>query len=247
MARSPGRLLRPALVTLCLAVLAAPAGAQGGKTKDDRKQDQAEINRFLKQLLAKFDAWDRDDDNVLDKQELARAFRGPKAKPFDANMPKLPPPKIVLLPGKPVVRPISAVLVTVPPWPVMAFNYTIAELLTAGEPVRVAVAAPLPPPPNVTGFPDYQFLLIAGTGGKTSVSRQEFEKWGRAYARLAHEREEAEDEIKQARDRLRKAKNPKAKQQAQADLARRENDLSQIRARLGAIPQAVRDALPLKR
>src|SRR5262249_46784364 len=42
---------------------------------------------IMGQLRAVFAAWDLDKDGYLDKEELAKAFRGPNAKPYDYKAP----------------------------------------------------------------------------------------------------------------------------------------------------------------
>jgi hypothetical protein len=48
-----------------------------------KKTDPKGTGPIMSQLRSLFDAWDLNKDTYLDKEELARAFRGPKAKPFD--------------------------------------------------------------------------------------------------------------------------------------------------------------------
>jgi hypothetical protein len=65
-----------------LLVLALAGTASGRPSKD--KPDPAGTTLYMGQLRDLFATWDRNHDGYLDKQELARGFRGPKAKPFDA-------------------------------------------------------------------------------------------------------------------------------------------------------------------
>ena len=64
---------------LVVLLLAAPLHGAGPK----EKPDPAGTTLYMGQLRDLFATWDRNQDGYLDKQELARGFRGPKAKPYD--------------------------------------------------------------------------------------------------------------------------------------------------------------------
>lgn len=68
-----------------LVVLALAAPLLGAGPKE--KPDPAGTTLYMGQLRDLFATWDRNHDGYLDKQELARGFRGPKAKPYDAGAP----------------------------------------------------------------------------------------------------------------------------------------------------------------
>ncbi|HZY88227.1 MAG TPA: EF-hand domain-containing protein, partial [Gemmataceae bacterium] len=70
-----------------LVVLALAAPLLGAGPKE--KPDPAGTTLYMGQLRDLFATWDRNHDGYLDKQELARGFRGPKAKPYDAGAPAL--------------------------------------------------------------------------------------------------------------------------------------------------------------
>jgi Ca2+-binding EF-hand superfamily protein len=57
-----------------------------GKTDSTGKEpaDPPGTSVYMGQLRALFDTWDLNSDGYLDKEELAKAFRGPKALPYDA-------------------------------------------------------------------------------------------------------------------------------------------------------------------
>jgi hypothetical protein len=77
------------LVLLAIALSAEPRACAGGGKKEPPRKEPKKLdpNVFvkpgLKQLYARFTAWDENQDDTLDKGELARAFRGPKARAFD--------------------------------------------------------------------------------------------------------------------------------------------------------------------
>ena len=68
-------------------VLLALAGAA-----PKEKPDPAGTTLYMGQLRDLFATWDRNHDGHLDKGELARGFRGPKAKPYDAGAAAQSPP-----------------------------------------------------------------------------------------------------------------------------------------------------------
>jgi Ca2+-binding EF-hand superfamily protein len=88
MRQRPG-LLGWFLAASLAALLTATAGAAADN--DDaggaKKPDPPGTALIMGQLRALFAAWDLDKDGYLDKEELAKAFRGPKAKPFDYKAP----------------------------------------------------------------------------------------------------------------------------------------------------------------
>jgi len=229
--------------------------------KDDKKAEakrSAERMRlYMKQLHARFDAWDANNDNTLDARELAKVFRGPKADPLDKLKIKLPPPAIApvpvpvvtTIPGK--VRPISIALLTLP-YPSQPASTILASLLA--QPPR-EVTTLLPPtlpkvtPPKVidyTRFADYQFLMVAGKGKDWNISKSEFESFAKQYAKLLDELEESEHDVAQAKARLAKAANAKAKNQAAGDLQKANAVHARFQSQWNAFPQAIHQALKIK-
>lgn len=225
--------------------------------KDEAKRSVERMRQYMKQLHARFETWDDNNDNKLDAKELARAFRGPKAEPLDTLKIALPTPEI---PGKPVVyvetipgkvRPLSLALVTFPE-PFLAPCCAVAELL-AERPKEVTKVAPpppvkgTPPPkvPDITRFADYQFLAIAGKGKDWVISRAEFEAFAKQYAKLLDELEESEHDVAQAKARLAKA-GPKAKKEVQADLQRALAAHVRAEAQWQSIPLAVHQTFKIK-
>ncbi|MCI0456395.1 MAG: hypothetical protein L0Z62_05385 [Gemmataceae bacterium] len=207
--------------------------AQGGKKKPD-----PDVTRYTKQLLARFKAWDRNDDNVLDKAELARAFRGAGAKPFDYE------PETRETPVRRRAKVMYAALVgtTMPLTSANLVQAALLELRTPSAPPAKGTTTP-----NYNTFPDYQFLVVAGTKGQTQLTRKEFEAWARNYARLVDGQQEAKQQYQQAKARFDKAKTAKGKQQAEVDMRRHTQELQSVTAQLNAIPQAIHKALNLKR
>jgi hypothetical protein len=77
------------LVIGLLFVLALGVTAQDStrdkKSKGKEQPDPPRTTVYMNQLRQVFGNWDRDKDNYLDKKELAIAFRGAGAKPYDSR------------------------------------------------------------------------------------------------------------------------------------------------------------------
>src|SRR5262249_12519634 len=116
----------------------------------------------------------------------------------------------------------------------------LLELSTPRDP-----APPAPPDPSL--FPDYQFLVLAGTKGQTQLTRKEFETWARTYARQLADLDYAKRQYDQAQVRFKKAKSNKGKAQAEQEGARHLQEYQNLQAQLNAIPAAVHRALGVKR
>ena len=76
----PAECLAAGLALLLGAAVVADDGKDKGKK---RPKDPKGTSLYMGQLRALFDAWDRNKDDYLDKEELAVAFRGAGARPYD--------------------------------------------------------------------------------------------------------------------------------------------------------------------
>jgi hypothetical protein len=70
----------PKLLAATLALLAGVAVSAQPKTT---VKDPPGTGIYMDQFRLLFDRWDLNGDGYLDKEELAKAFRGPNAKPYD--------------------------------------------------------------------------------------------------------------------------------------------------------------------
>jgi hypothetical protein len=239
-------------VALVLLWSAQPALGQTAKQKKDQ------LNRYLKQMQDRFNSWDLNKNSELDKAELAKAFRGPDAKPFDDGA------------DDAKIGPIASVLVTVPvPTPMMSFP--VAELLTQ----KGADPPPPQPKPDYSSYPDYQFLVLVAKNGQTKVTRPDFDAWARQYAQQVQQQQFAQTALQKAQSAEQKAERAVAQAQAkvqaaktagqlkkaqaalrrplqnqaktQATLQQSLQNLNQANTQLAAVPPAIRQAFPLKK
>jgi len=56
-----------------------------GQDETPKKPDPPGTAKYMTRFRDTFVSWDLDKDGFLDKEELAKAFRGPKAKPYDVD------------------------------------------------------------------------------------------------------------------------------------------------------------------
>ena len=67
------------LATACVAL----AEASSESTAHKKGKNSQSTQKYVDLLSKLFDKWDLNSDDYLDKEELAKAFRGPNAKPYD--------------------------------------------------------------------------------------------------------------------------------------------------------------------
>jgi hypothetical protein len=179
--------------------------------------------QYQKQLGARFTAWDLNGDGALDKEELAKAFRGKDAKPFDDA------------PQDQRAQVYGLTLVSLPRH-AMAVQLAVADRLQQrGGNAKTAK--------DYAQLADFQFLSLADTNNDLRVSQQEFDTWARGYAKALNARDRALKSLEQAQGRLAKAKTAKARQTAQKAVERANASVNQAMDQINAVPVAIRQAL----
>ena len=244
--------------SLCLvfvALVGNPTAAPGGGGKKADPQYES----YLKQLKNRFQEWDRNNDDILDKAELAKAFRGPNAKPYDDPQPV----KTIIIPAK-----VAAPAKVPDKYRVTSTSVMLASLPQGGLPVNLALAELMArnrkavsttpaiaaeptiltaPPANVNAYADVQFLQLLNKVKAGQVTKQGFDNWAKDYAGMLNRLVDNERDVKAAQQSAKNAKSKKALQEAQMNLQRQERELLQAQAQLNNIPAAVQKAFHLKR
>ncbi len=228
----------PVLVGLTtLAALTVTVGAATAQAKRTRTGD---YNNYIKQLTARFNAWDTNRDKVLDKYELAKAFRGPSARPFDGGNDTTP----AALKGT-FDRDYLKVLARMTPYTakvVPAINLALADLLYRD--LSVVKSGNLA---DYSNLADVQFILIAGTTGLPKLTKSEYDGFAKTYASSLADAEEASRKLKEAQGRLQKAKTAAAKMKAAADVMQRQQNLAVANTAIQAIPAVIQQKLAVRR
>jgi len=222
--------------SLTLAFLfTAVTGAQmkNPKTKHD-------VPYYMKQLTARFKSWDTNKDGFLDKDELARAFRGADAKAYDYQPASTSPTTQVFpLYNKPKVS--SFAVAALPPG--CPANYAVAEIMTWKKPQATVKTSP--PPINPAQYPDFQFLAMIKAEGDR-ISRKEFDHWANDYAHMVDRFDNAQHALKNSQSKLAKAKTAQGKQQAAAEVQRHQGELDRAAAQLNTIPAAIHKTINIR-
>jgi hypothetical protein len=191
-----------------LLLAAAPPLSAGGKTN---------TSKYQQQLGDRFTSWDLNGDGFLDKEELAKAFRGKDARPYDE--------------GDARSRVVGVALVSLPR-PSMAVQLAVAERLGGAKSAT-----------DYSKFADYQFLIAADTNNDQKVSQKEFKAWAKSYATSLAQRDQAQTALQKAQTRLSAAKTPKARQTAQTAVNNATVRLNTAQGQINGIPVAIRQAL----
>jgi hypothetical protein len=215
-------------VVALLLILSASWAHGGGTPKKSQYQN------YLNQLKSRFQSWDLNGDKALDKAELAKAFRGPQAKPYDDV-----PDSDLAKKGK--VKPIALALISLPR-PGLAVNLTLAELLSKPADAKPKATAA---DPAVLQYGDFQFLALIGKDDQ--ISKQDYDSWAMGYARNLDRLQEMQKEVKASQDKLARAKTAKQVQTANNDLAKHQSDLAAVSAQLSGVSPAIQAALNVKK
>lgn len=176
-----------------------PAGAQ-------EKADPPGTTVFLSRYRAWFALADLDKDGYLDKEELAKAFRGAFAKPFDY----VPPPKSTKDKGdkdKPDDKGDK--------------DGSEKDKRTTEKPEKPQKSEKPEKKPDYSRYPDYLFLIQLDKDNDEKVSRAEFEGWAVDLAVQLKNQLEAQQKVLQLQQKLEAPKLRSAeKKRIEAELKR---------------------------
>ncbi len=170
---------------------------------------------------------------------MAKAFRGPDAKPYDAldsqekdDDPLASPRK------KGKVKRSTLAMVTLPRSG-LAVNLVLAELLSKPEKAKSGGFNPA-----VQQYGDFQFLALIGKNDK--ITKQDYDSWCTGYAKNMDQYQLLVKEVKASQDKVNKA-NKKNRQAALNELNKHQTDLAAVSAQLNAISPAIHAALNAKK
>jgi hypothetical protein len=174
--------LRRALVAAGLLTLLGLAAPAADKTTP---KDPPGTSAIMGQLRATFAAWDLNKDGYLDKEELAKAFRGPDAKPYDYK----PAPKADKDKPKADDKPKDA-------------DKKDGDKKDDDAPKDSGKGTGSTTKPDYSKYPDYNFLVALDQDGDEKISKDEFESWARDYAVSLKQQLDAQQRIATAEAKL---------------------------------------------
>jgi Ca2+-binding EF-hand superfamily protein len=165
----PGRLAIGLLFCLAVSPLMADDSTPTPPVNDP--PDPPGTTVYMAQLRMLWSVWDVNKDGYLDKQELATAFRGAGAKPYDYD------PKADKAKATPTTtdKPADA------PADKPADKPDDSTGLTK-QGASSSSSSSTTPKADYSQYPDYVFLTQLDTDGDSQISRSEFMTWARGYA-----------------------------------------------------------------
>jgi hypothetical protein len=167
-------------LTLALAVTVAGADALDPKPERD-PPDPPGTATYMAQLRALFDAWDLNKDGYLDKAELAKAFRGPKARPYDYKPEKKADKKDADKDKDAQTGADKDKDVNKDKGADKDKDKDKGKDADKGKDTS-ASTTDKPSSPDYSKYPDYNFLVQLDQDKDGQISRKEFMSWARDYA-----------------------------------------------------------------
>jgi hypothetical protein len=155
-------------------VVALLAGCLPAATAADRttKADPPGLTAYLGPLRQWFATTDANSDNYLDKEELAKVFRGPSAKPYDY----VPPPK--------------------------DDKKDSDKDPTKDSGSSSPGKATTPSKTDYAKYPDYVFLTQLDQDGDQRISRDEYESWAHDYALQLKQQADSQAQVQALQQQL---------------------------------------------
>jgi hypothetical protein len=175
---------------------------------------------YMAQFRLLFDKWDLDKDGYLDKEELAKAFRGPNAKPYDY----VPPPKTTVDKEKDKDKAEGDKKDPEKKDPEK-------KEVENKDPGKQDSESKDPKKPDYSRFPDYIFLIQLDQDKDDQISREEFMSWARDVSIQYRDQADALRKLQQAQLNLQKHANKTASaeyKKAAAALKHEQDQLNKI-------------------
>jgi hypothetical protein len=235
MHRTPWRL---ALAVGLAGLLVAPPLVADDKPA--KEQASGANSALVGQLKAVFASWDLNKDGFLDKAELAKAFRGPDAKPFDYT------PK-----GKDADRdkPKDSDKKDADKGDDKdadkdAPKDSDKDDANGADKDPAKATSKSSSKRNYDDYPDYQFLMQLDKNGDERISREEWNAWAKDYAAQMKPVYDAEQRVLQAERKLAQRK-PGSKQyrQAESELRHEREAVQKLRSQLRSVDRHVENVL----